>query len=164
MYWLITIFFRFYILCCFVSTLELEKMQKKCVYTRQSVYVYYRFFWAEPLSNLFFFFKFSKNFCTFFGFQCIFCVFCSQILGVSCLLLISHHDVAFFLNERLTSSVMLFLCPTSVHNGAVLLICYLGSHKTFSMVRPSLFVSIIIIIIIVMMTYKCLFVSIISLS
>ena len=70
-------------------------------------------------------------------------MFCSQILGVSCLLLISHHDVAFFLNERLTSSVMLFLCPTSVHNGAVLLICYLGSHKTFSMVRPSLFVSII---------------------
>ena len=86
------------------------------------------------------FFSNSQNFLyIFFGF----CVFCSQILGVSCLLLISHHDVAFFLNERLTSSVMLFLCPTSVHNGAVLLICYLGSHKTFSMVRPSLFVSII---------------------
>lgn len=66
---------------------------------------------------------------------------CLQILGTACLLLISHHDAAFFNNQRLTSSVMLFLCPTSVHNGAVLLICYMFSIKTFSMVRPSLFVS-----------------------
>ena len=64
-----------------------------------------------------------------------------QILGMACLLLISHHDAAFFLNQRMTSSVMLFLCPTSVHNGVIFLICYLSSYKTFSMVRPSLFVS-----------------------
>eukprot|EP00093_Oithona_nana_P006656 06656.XXX_169247_163778_1 [CDS] Oithona nana genome sequencing. len=61
------------------------------------------------------------------------------ILGMACLLLISHHDAAFFLNQRMTSSVMLFLCPTSVHNGVIFLICYLSSYKTFSMVRPSLF-------------------------
>ena len=64
-----------------------------------------------------------------------------QILGTACLMFISHHDAAFFFNERLTSRAMLFLCPTSVHNGLVFLLCYMCSYKTFSMVRPSLFVS-----------------------
>jgi len=61
------------------------------------------------------------------------------ILGVACLLFISHHGSAFHYNEPMASRAMLFLCPTSIHNGLILLLCYMCSYKTFSMVRPSLF-------------------------